>query len=170
EGVASIGKHFPGHGETPPGEDDDLPRMPHRFSRLEEVELRPFRAAMDARVAGIMVGHLVFEALDGRLPASLSRAIVFGLLRQKMSYRGVVMIDDVDSGGLERHHSRDVVALRGIASGADCFLCARRPESAWELISALENGLRNGSVVPERLEVARRRIDQVLHRYAQRPN
>lgn len=169
EGVAACAMHFPGAGEVSHKERPDFPRRPHGISRLEEVELLPFRAAGAARVAGMVVGHLLLEALDDKLPASLSRAIVFGLLRQRLGYRGLVMIDDVDSLALGSHLGRDAIARLGVASGADCFLCGRRPETAFELISAIDRGVSEGAILPERIESARRRIAPLLHRYVRDP-
>jgi beta-N-acetylhexosaminidase len=142
----------------------------HTIARLEEVELRPFSAAVAARVAAMMVSHVFLSELDAESPASLSRPIIFGLLRQKLGYRGLLMIDDVDRVPFGRRFSHETVAIRGIASGADCFLCASHPMTAFSLIGALDRALREGAVMPERLEAARRRVAPVLHRYVQEPS
>jgi beta-glucosidase-like glycosyl hydrolase len=162
-------KHFPGHGDTIFDSQNTLPILPHGVSRLEEFELRPFQAAITERCAGMMLGHISFAALDPEHPASLSRAIVFGLLRQKLKYRGFLMIDDIDMGALTRESSREQVATAGVASGADCFLCARIPSSAYEVIDAIERGVQAGTILPERIETARRRIGSLIHRYQQDP-
>jgi len=167
EGVAACVKHFPGHGDTVFDSKVTLPILPHGVSRLEEVELPPFVGAINARCAGMLVGHISFAALDRDHPASLSRPIIFGLLRQKLGYRGFVLIDDIDMGALSREFTRDHVAVSGIASGADCFLCACRPESAFEVIDAIERGVERGDILPERLEAARRRTRSLLHKYYQ---
>lgn len=169
EGVAACVAYFPGCGDRKHKGQPDLPRLPHGIARLEEAELLPFRAAGAARVAGMVVGHILLPALDDKVPASLSRAIVFGLLRQRLGYRGLVMIDDVDSLALRSHYGRDAIARLGVASGADCFLCGRRPETAFELISAIDRGVSEGEILPERIESARRRIAPLLHRYVRDP-
>lgn len=169
EGVAACAKHFPGHGDTLVDSKRSLPSLPHGVDRLEAVELRPFQAAIEERCAGMMVGHLSFAALDPEHPASLSRPIVYGLLRQKLGYRGFVMIDDIDMGALTHRFSRAEVATYGIMSGADCFLCACLPESASELIDAIDAGVQSGAILPERIEAARRRTNSLLHRYSHDP-
>ncbi len=169
EGVAACAQHFPGHGSGCTSQERELSHLSHGLERLESVELIPFRAAAHARVAGMMLGHIVVDSIDDQLPASLHRAIVFGLLRQKLSYRGLLMIDDVDSHAFCTHYSRDTIARLGVSSGADCFLCGRRPESAFELIDAIERGVRAGEILPERIESARRRIAPLLHRYVKGP-
>lgn len=169
EGVAACGKHFPGHGDTYQDSNLALPELNHGVSRLEKVELKPFEAAIEARMAGMMVGHILFRVLDEVLPASLSRAIVFGLLRQKLAYRGFLMIDDVDMVALSQRFTKAEIAVRGVLSGADCFLCGRRPQSAFELIEAIVAGVNTGEIPPERIESARRRVAPLLHRYARDP-
>lgn len=169
EGVAASAAHFPGYGDAGHDGGRHVPHLPYGVARLEDVELRPFRAAATARVAGMVVGHIRLDALDDKAPASLSRAIIFGLLRQKLGYRGLLMIDDVESRALTERYSRDVIARLGVASSADCFLCVRRPETAFELIDAIERGVRAGAILPERVESARRRIAPVLHRYVRDP-
>lgn len=165
EGVAACATYFPGCASGARGADGALPTIPHKIAALEETELKPFRAAAAARVAGMMVGHTHFTALDDRAPASLSRAIIFGLLRQRLGYRGLVMIDDVDSGALSERYDHDVIARLGVASGADCFLCMKRPETAFDLVRSIERGVSEGEILPERIESARRRIAPLLHRY-----
>jgi len=169
EGVAACGKHFPGHGDTFLDSNESLPILSHGVARLEDLELKPFHAAIAARMSAMMVGHILFHALDQDHPASLSRPIVYGLLRQKLSYRGFLMIDDVDMGALGHRYSKAEIAELGVASGADTFLCARRPESAYELIDAIAKGVSTGAVLPERIEAARRRIAPILHRYVRDP-
>ncbi|HSC89127.1 MAG TPA: glycoside hydrolase family 3 protein [Polyangiaceae bacterium] len=170
EGVGACVKHFPGHGDTVTDSNLALPILPHGVVRLEEVELQPFVAAVEARVAAMLVGHILFRALDSKFPASLSRPILFGLLRQKLAYRGLVLTDDVDMGALTRHFTPAEIAEHGIAAGADCFLCARQPETARQLINAMVEGLDRGNILPERVEAARRRVSAFVHRYAPGPH
>ncbi len=169
EGVAACGKHFPGHGDTISDSNHQLPVLAHGVSRLEEVELRPFLRAVEARIAAMLVGHILFRALDPKYPASLSRPILYGLLRQRLGYRGFVMTDDVDMGALTQHFQVSEIAEHGIAAGADCFLCARRPETALALIDSIALGVERGTVLPERVETARRRVSALIHRYALGP-
>ncbi len=168
EGVAACVRHFPGHGKSCDSRGKEMPRVPHGVARLEEVELRPFRAAAQSRVAGMTLGHIMLDAIDERAPASLSRPIVFGILRQKLKYRGLLMIDDIDGRPLAGSFSRDDIARLGVQSGADCFLCLTRPESAFELIGAIERAVRLDEILPERIESARRRIAPIVHRYVRK--
>jgi len=87
-GVASCGKHFPGHGDTDLDSHLALPRVAHDRARLDLVELAPFRAARGV-VPSLMTAHVVFDALDREVPATLSRRVMTGLLREELGYAGV---------------------------------------------------------------------------------
>lgn len=167
QGVAACASLFTDTGRGP--DSAATPRLAYDMARLDEVELRPFHFGIQARVAGIRLGQVHLDALDPKTPALLSRAIVFGLLRQRMGYRGMVMIDDVNGMGLANRYGWATLGALGVMSGADCFLCLKRPGSAFELIDAIERGVDEGTILPERLEAARRRIAPLLHRYVHDP-
>src|SRR6476660_6612137 len=96
EGVAACGKHFPGHGDTSTDSHLELPLVEHPPERLREVEFEPFRAAIDAGVATIMTAHVLVPALDEKRPATLSKRVVTGLLREELHYDGVILSDDLE--------------------------------------------------------------------------
>ena len=88
EGIAACGKHFPGHGDTSTDSHHELPLVEHPPDRIDAVELVPFRAAIEAGVAAIMTAHILIPALDEERPATLSPAIVDGLLKQELGFAG----------------------------------------------------------------------------------
>ena len=110
EGIAACGKHFPGHGDTTSDSHFELPLIEHGPDRLEAIELVPFKAAIAADVAGIMTAHILIPALDGERPATLSPAVVEGLLKQTLGFQGPVFTDDMHMKaitsryGLQRSH------------------------------------------------------------------
>lgn len=169
EGVAACIQFFPFSGKARGRSSVSIPEFSHTMARLEERELRPILSAIEARVAAVMVSHVVLSEMDRNTPASLSRPLIFGLLRQKLGFRGLVIIDDVDRSPFAKRYSFDEIAVAGIASGADCFLCAKHPMSALPLTEALERAVEEGVVMPERLEAARRRMAPLFHRYVQDP-
>src|SRR5204862_2628376 len=83
EGLAACGKHFPGHGDTSTDSHVELPLVEHPPERLREVEFRPFKAAIEAGVATLMTAHVFVPALDDKRPATLSKRIVTGILREE---------------------------------------------------------------------------------------
>src|SRR4051812_33781180 len=91
EGIAACGKHFPGHGDTSVDSHHDLPLVEHPPDRIARVELVPFRAAIDADVASIMTAHLLIPAIDDQRPATLSKAIVTGMLKESLGFTGLVL-------------------------------------------------------------------------------
>jgi beta-N-acetylhexosaminidase len=102
-GVVSCGKHYPGHGDTDTDSHLALPRLSHDLERLEAVELLPFRRAVAAGIPMIMTAHVVFAALDDAVPATLSRAVITGLLRERMGYGGIIVSDDLDMRAIAAH-------------------------------------------------------------------
>ena len=95
-GIAACGKHFPGHGDTTTDSHHELPLIEHAPDRLDAVELVPFRAAIEADVASIMTAHILIPAYDEERPATLSPAIVDGLLKKRLGYGGLVLSDDLE--------------------------------------------------------------------------
>ncbi len=93
-------KHFPGHGDTDVDSHLDLPSIEHSRSRLDDVELRPFRKAIEAGVATVMASHLLVREIDDALPATLSPKVVKGLLREELGYAGVVVTDALEMRAL----------------------------------------------------------------------
>ena len=88
-GVAACAKHFPGHGDTAVDSHHDVPMIPADRARLDACELPPFRAAIDAGVQAIMTGHLLVPAIDPHQPATLSHAVLTGLLRNELGFREI---------------------------------------------------------------------------------
>ncbi|HTR52261.1 MAG TPA: beta-N-acetylhexosaminidase [Kofleriaceae bacterium] len=124
-GVIACGKHFPGHGDTDTDSHLELPRVDHDWDRLERVELEPFRRAAAAGLPMIMTAHVVFAALDRERPATLSPAVVGGLLRERLGFRGVVVSDDLDMKAISAHFGADHAAVAAVRAGCDVLLLCR---------------------------------------------
>jgi beta-N-acetylhexosaminidase len=122
QGIATSGKHFPGHGDAGVDSHNEMPICDLPPDRLEAVELVPFRAAIEARVAFMLTAHLLFPALDEDSPATLSHRIVTGLLREKMKFDGAVLTDDMDMGAIANRYTIDDACVQAIAAGVDGLL------------------------------------------------
>ena len=118
-GVAPVGKHFPGHGATTVDSHRRLPVVDATMARLRARDLAPFRAAIGAGLDAVMVGHLVVRAVDPDTPATLSRAVVGGLLRDTMGFDGLVVSDALEMGAIAGTLSLPVAAERALAAGVD---------------------------------------------------
>jgi beta-N-acetylhexosaminidase len=127
-GVAASAKHFPGHGDTDVDSHLDLPSVDHSRARLDEIELRPFRAAIAAGVASVMTSHVLVREIDDARPATLSPAVITGLLRQELGYTGVVVTDDLEMQALAKHWRPAQIAVLGAQAAAtsSSFARARR--------------------------------------------
>nr|WP_079191552.1 glycoside hydrolase family 3 protein [Streptomyces sp. CB00455] len=122
-GVAATAKHFPGHGDTETDSHVGLPVMRHTRAVWEELDEPPFRAAVEAGVDAIMTAHIVFPALDpSQDPATLSRPIVTGILRERLGFRGVVVTDALDMAGVRQKYGDDRVPVLALRAGCDQLL------------------------------------------------
>ncbi len=137
-GVLGCGKHFPGHGDTQLDSHLALPRVDRDRAGLESIELLPFRrAARDPAIPMVMTAHVVFSALDDKTPATLSRRIVTGLLREELGFSGVVVSDDLDMKAISDHAGAGDAATAAVEAGCDVLLACRREDvqdAAYEAI------------------------------------
>jgi beta-N-acetylhexosaminidase len=136
-GVAACAKHFPGHGDTHIDSHLELPRLPHDLDRLRAVELPPFRAAIDAKVAAIMSAHVVFEAIDRKRPATLSPDVM-ALLREELGYEGLVFSDDLEMKAVADHHRPETLVRGSIEAGVDALLVCRQLDLVLHVLELLE--------------------------------
>jgi beta-N-acetylhexosaminidase len=123
--VLACGKHFPGHGDTSVDSHFDLPVITHGRARLEQIELPPFRAASGAGIASMMTAHIVCEALDPGVPATLSRAICGSLLRAEIGFEGVLFSDDLEMAAIAARYPVEEAAVEAVWAGCDALLICR---------------------------------------------
>jgi beta-N-acetylhexosaminidase len=155
-GLLAVAKHFPGHGDTDQDSHLELPTIVAPRARLDSVELVPFRAAVQAGIGGIMVGHIAAPALGAvRTPASLSRAVTTTVLRGQLGFDGLVITDALNMAGVAREREASEIALRAVIAGADILLQPTDPEAA---IDAIAEGVSRGDFPRSRLDASVRRI------------
>lgn len=165
-GVASCGKHFPGHGDTAQDSHQELPRLSHSLARLNEVELVPFRAWVSAGLAALMTAHVIFEPLDPDYPATMSRKVLHGILRETMGYEGLIITDDIEMKAIADHYGYEEAAIRGVNAGVDNFLCCHTAEVAHDIVQYVSRAVQAGRISEERLEDANRRTQAFVTRFA----
>jgi beta-N-acetylhexosaminidase len=136
-GVVPCVKHFPGHGDTSLDSHVDLPVLDCNLSRLESVELIPFRGAVRAGLPLLMTAHIVVSALNPDHPASLSRAIVTDLLRDDMGYQGVVITDDLEMAAVAQRFSIAERVTLALMAGVDLFLICHTADDQSEARAVL---------------------------------
>ena len=165
-GVGACAKHFPGHGATKTDSHQALPTIERSREELERAELIPFQRAIQADVAACMTGHLLCPALDPDLPATLSPAIIQGLLRKGLGFDGVVISDDLLMGALNQWGSIEERGVEALKAGVDCLLVGEGPVQG--LLAALGQGLANGDIPQKRAEEAVSRILKLKKQYPYR--
>ena len=165
-GIAACGKHFPGHGDTSTDSHHELPLIEHPPDRIENVELIPFRAAIDAGVASIMTAHILIPAYDEERPATLSPTIVDGLLKQTLGYSGLVLSDDLEMRAIGARYGIPEATVRAVAAGCDAVLmCGTSQEPQAAALEALIHAVEDGTLPIKRVEDALARHRNVKERF-----
>jgi beta-N-acetylhexosaminidase len=169
-GVAACGKHFPGHGDTSVDSHLELPLVEHPPDRIRRVECVPFRAAIAADVAFIMTAHILVPSLDEAHPATLSRSIVYGLLRDELGYGGVILSDDLEMKAIATSYSVPDAAVQAIVAGCDGLLvCSGNVETQALTLEALVHAVEDGRIPYTRLEDAQQRLRRAKARFLRQP-
>ncbi|MCB9601593.1 MAG: beta-N-acetylhexosaminidase [Sandaracinus sp.] len=151
-GLLGCGKHFPGHGDTDTDSHFALPTLRHDAERLEAVELAPFAAA--SRIPALMTAHVLFEALDPDVPATLSKAVVTDLLRGRLGYPGVVISDDLEMKAVADRYGVSESAVRAIEAGCDLLLVCSDVDACFAAREALARRASEDAVFAARLREA----------------
>jgi beta-N-acetylhexosaminidase len=167
-GVASCAKHFPGHGDTNKDSHLELPSLPHGMDRLRAVELPPFRAYAQAGLSAVMTAHVIFEALDPGVPATMS-AKVLRLLREELGFGGVLVSDDLEMKAIADHFGIGEAAVRGTMAGVDLFLVCHRADRQNEAIASITKAVEVGRIPRSRIDEANARLDALERRFAHPP-
>ncbi|AWW39471.1 glycoside hydrolase family 3 protein [Streptomyces cadmiisoli] len=149
-GVSATAKHFPGHGDTEVDSHYGFPVITHTREQWESLDAPPFRAAVEAGIDSIMTAHILVPALDDSGdPATLSRPILTGILRERLGYDGVVVTDALDMAGVRTKYGDDRVPVLALKAGVDVLLNAPKLDVAW---NAVRDAVLNGELTEERLD------------------
>jgi beta-N-acetylhexosaminidase len=132
------------------------------MERMNRVELPPFEAAIAAGVASIMTAHVLFTQMDDKYPATLSRAVLDGLLRKRMKFDRVLMSDDMQMKAIADHYGFDEAIVLGAKAGVDLFWVCHSAELQNRAIDVLIKAAESGQLSQSRLEEANRRIDALF--------
>jgi beta-N-acetylhexosaminidase len=162
-GILSTAKHFPGHGDTETDSHLSLPTITAPWPRFDTLELVPFRAAIAANVDAVMSAHIAVPALDRgeQRPGTLSPAILTGILRDSLGFRGLIATDALDMGGVVKDISPDEIVLRAFEAGSDLLLMPASPAAA---IDAMTRAVESGRISRARLDVSVRKILELKQR------
>jgi beta-N-acetylhexosaminidase len=157
-GMLTTAKHFPGHGDTAADSHLGLAQVTGDRPRLDAVELPPFKRAIEAGVDAVMVAHVTVPALDNRpnRVATTSRAIVDGLLKEEMGFKGIVVTDALDMAGLTRIYAKDIghAAVESFEAGNDLLIIPADLDASYRsMLQAVQSG-----------EISRSRLDESVRK------
>lgn len=166
EGVASCGKHFPGHGDTSQDSHVELPLVEHPPDRLRAVEFEPFRAAIRARVAFIMTAHVHVPSLDEERIATLSPLVVQRILREELGFEGVILSDDLEMKAVSARMAIPAAAVEAIKAGCDgVLICSGDVDIQAATLEALVKAVESREISVTRLDDAFKRLRAAKERF-----
>jgi len=168
-GTLSCGKHFPGHGDTSVDSHLALPVVDKPMDELRGIELEPFRAAVDAGIPAIMSSHIVFPQLDPNLPATMSRKILTGLLREEMGFQGLIMTDCMEMKAIQHSFGTVKGTVEAAKAGADLLLVSHTASLAADSAKALREALEAGEIDRTEWDRSLERISALKRDYLNRP-
>jgi beta-N-acetylhexosaminidase len=166
EGVASCGKHFPGHGDTSQDSHFELPLVEHAPDRLRAVEFEPFRTAIRERVAFIMTAHVHVPSLDEERIATLSPRVVQQVLREELKFEGVILSDDLEMKAVTARIDVPSAAVQAINAGCDgVLICSGDVDVQAAALEALVKAVENHEISSSRLDDAFKRLRVAKERF-----
>jgi beta-N-acetylhexosaminidase len=170
EGVACCVKHFPGHGDTHVDSHRDLPTVDKPLSELENFEFKPFKLSA-GQAPAMMTAHIVYPSIDADNPATMSPAILDGLLRKQWNYRGVIITDGMDMHAIAGRYGVGNAAVRALVAGADMVMALGTPETQNETLDAIAAALASGALTQAQVDERLARLSALAQAYPceQRP-
>lgn len=160
-GVIPCGKHFPGHGDTAQDSHLELPVVEKDRKSLHTVELPPFVHACRNRIESLMTAHVLYPALDPRYPATLSRSIVTGLLRQELHHGGVVFGDDLGMKAIRNNFSLEEAVVRSVEAGVDILVFCHGKEGPAQAFDVLCREAEKSPAIRARVDESCGRIERL---------
>jgi len=159
--LISCGKHFPGHGDTVEDSHHTLPKLMHDRKRLDEIELVPFKRAIENNIPSLMSSHVIYHGIDSENPATLSKKILTELLREELKFKGLLFSDDLEMNAICDNYQIHEAAWRAFDSGCDimlvCHMFIRQRASLDEFQRAVDDG----RISSKRLKESSKRIDKL---------
>lgn len=150
-------KHFPGHGDTDADSHLDLPVVSHNLERLEKTEIAPFKTLINKGIGGVMVAHLYVPTLEDEkgIPASISKKIVTGLLKEKLGYKGLIITDALNMGAVANKYKAGELDTMAFKAGNDIMLFSQDVSTGKKLI---QKAIDNGEIPQSRVEESVKKI------------
>lgn len=165
-GIVAVGKHFPGHGEAWVDSHLDLPFIDLPFKELEDIHVKPFKNAIDNGLDAVMAAHVHYSAFNSEIvPASLSKEIITDYLKQKLGFKGLIITDDMDMGGIINHYSKNDACIKAINAGVDMLIVRNSKDSDLNIIEEVASAVKNNIISMSRIDEAVYRIFSIKQKY-----
>jgi beta-N-acetylhexosaminidase len=160
QGVSAVAKHFPGHGDTAEDSHHAMPALDHDKARLYELELAPFRRALAEGLDALMTAHISLPKIaeEPGMPATVSKNVLTGILRDELGYGGLVITDGLEMEGIVSVYGSGEAAVRAVEAGADMVMVLWFKEKKNEVHKALLDAVKSGRISEARLDQSVRRV------------
>ncbi|MWV45072.1 beta-N-acetylhexosaminidase [Paenibacillus sp. HJL G12] len=159
KGMSAAAKHFPGHGDTSVDSHMGLATVEHDLDRLQQVELKPFIRAIQEDVDVIMTAHVIFPAIETEpIPATLSRSVLNGLLREDLDYKGIIVTDCLEMHAIAKFFGVGEGTVKAVEAGADVVLVSHTLSDQIEAFEALKKAVQSGRISEKTIDLAVERI------------
>lgn len=153
-GVLAVPKHFPGHGMSKADSHFFVPRVNSNLEQLENEDLYPFKKVFENGADAIMVGHLIVETIDKKMPASLSKKIITDILKNKYNFNGLIVTDDLKMLAIRLMFSTEDAVSNAILAGNDSILLGIEYKKIGNIIDKIEKRVNDGLIPLEKIEAS----------------
>lgn len=166
-GVVAVAKHFPGHGDTAVDSHLGLPRVDKTLDELFSCELKPFIGAVNEGVPCVMSSHILFPELEkAHLPATLSRSILTGLLRERIGFQGLIVSDSMEMDAIKMYYGVAKGSVLAMQAGMDLTCITHTMSFAAEASELAQQALSDGRISMRQVDDSVNRILQYKQPYA----
>ncbi|WP_163538213.1 beta-N-acetylhexosaminidase [Gracilibacillus sp. YIM 98692] len=165
KGIISVIKHFPGHGDTDKDSHLELPKVDKSYEELSQLELVPFQKAISENADVSMIAHILLPQIDANYPASMSKEVITGILREDYDFDGVVITDDLTMDAITDHYSVANAAVQTVKAGGDILLVAHDPDLTATVFDKLKAAVENGEISEDRIDESVERITDLKAKY-----
>jgi beta-N-acetylhexosaminidase len=175
-GILTTVKHFPGHGGTGSDTHRGLPSVTKELARLESEDFLPFKAGIAEGVDVVMTSHIAFPAIDRDRPATLSRKILKGILREDMGFKGLVLSDSMNMGAIKKNYEPGEAAVLALEAGVDVVMLSEEHydhsaaylERQRESLNAVEEAILSGRLPMSEVDAKIERIIKLRYKAGSR--
>lgn len=169
-GLLAAAKHFPGHGDTVSDTHTSLPRIEKSLEEMEQMELVPFRTVIEAGCPAIMTTHICFPQLDPQsLPATMSRTVITGILKERLAFRGLVVSDCMEMDAIKKFYGTARGAAAAAAAGVDIAIVSHTEALLEEAAQRMKQAVEEGKILMEEMDASVKKILVYKEKYCLPP-